>query len=68
MCMFMTELKTIKYLFYDDFKDVLWLEKMKIGLEISEKQELFGNAFVHGFDNNFQLVNYFGTEFEALDS
>lgn len=35
-------------------------------LEISEKQQLICNVFVHGFDHDFQLVNYFGTGFEEL--
>lgn len=37
-------------------------------VEIFEKQQLFGNAFVYGFYHNFQLVNNFGMGFEVLVS
>ena len=34
--------------------------------KFKQKKQLFGNAFVHGFDYDFQLASYFETGFEVL--
>jgi hypothetical protein len=63
--MFMTEFKTINF-FGVDFMDVFGVGKDENRATISEKQQLFINTFVHGFDHNLQLVNHFRKGFEEL--
>ena len=47
--------------------DVFGVEEDENYIGKFRKQQLFSNAFVHGFIHNFQLVNHFGLGFKALE-